>query len=182
MLGVKFAITFLISTNITCYILCLFEKPLMPLAIDNSSKSSVILDHVHASSDRKQLSQMDNVFRCQNRSKNYLSCEGKICIPTGYDRLSVPKSKSQTNVSQIEMEFMVMDILEVNDKDFSVTVGMYIGVSWEDLPITEQIFCEKEPCYEPLNTEILSRIWQPDLYIYNLKTFNVLKVLNRFEG
>ena len=80
------------------------------------------------------------------------------------------------------MEFVVMDIVEVNDKDFSVTVSMYLGLCWEDVQLTENIACENKPCHVPIDTEVLSKIWHPDVYIYNLKAIQVLKVLNTFEG
>ena len=80
------------------------------------------------------------------------------------------------------MGFDIRDILEVNDKEFSVTLSMYLEVYWEDLALTGQHFCEKEPCHVPVDTDMLSRIWLPDIYIYSLKSIKVLNVLNRFEG
>ena len=83
---------------------------------------------------------------------------------------------------EIDKEFNILDILEVNDKDFSVTLSMYLGVSWEDLKLTEQMACAAKPCNIPVDTEILPYIWRPDLYIYNLQSIQVLQILSRFEG
>ena len=131
----------------------------------------------------KKVSQMDNSCTDQNITIQYSFCAGRFRIPIGYDKLSLPKSKMEKRDSlEIKMEFVVMDIVEVNDKDFSVTVSMYLGLCWEDYQLTKNIVCENKPCHVPIDTEVLSKIWHPDVYIYNLKSIQVLKVLNAFEG
>ena len=109
-------------------------------------------------------------------------CSGKLCIPTSYDRLSRPKSKLEISFTQVNVGFTIMDIIEVDDKEFSVTLSMYLAISWKDLSLTKTQVCESKPCYVPLDPEMISKIWHPDLYIYNLKSAQVLKVLDRFEG
>ena len=118
----------------------------------------------------------------QAGTKNNPVCAGNLCIPTGYDRLSLPKSESPNHGALIKLGFTIMSILEVNDKDFSFTLSMYLALSWKDSQLTKDQSCEMEPCYVPLDTEIISSIWHPDLYIYNLKSIQVLQVFNKFEG
>ena len=160
---------------------CLIQETIKHSATEIFNKGTVVTEP--NLTKYKEKSQMDSSCTDQNNTTQYSFCAGRLRIPMGYDRLSLPKSKMEASDSlKIKMEFVVMDIVEVNDKDFSVTVSMYLGVGWEDFQLTENFVCKKAPCHVPIDTEVLSKIWHPDVYIYNMKSIQVLKVLSKFEG
>ena len=162
---------------------CLSMENINLSAATGTNKSPISVESNHMDSKYSKSTQIESSCTETNSTLKYSFCTGILRIPMGYDRLSLPNSKSQSSVPlQIKMEFVVMDILEVNDKDFSVTVSMYLGLYWEDLQLTEHLVCKSAPCHVPIDNEVLSKIWHPDVYIYNLKSIQVLKVLSKFQG
>ena len=82
----------------------------------------------------------------------------------------------------IGVDFDIIDILDVDDKEFSITLSMYLGVYWKDPQLTGPYYCSKENDFTPVDLDMLPLIWVPDLYIYHLKSIKVLNVLREFAG
>ena len=74
-----------------------------------------------------------------------------------------------------------MDILEVNDKEFSVTLTMYFNVQWDEPRIeTNNTFSKGEMV--PIDMMFLNHLWIPNIFIYDLRKFAPLSVLKKLAG
>ena len=101
-------------------------------------------------------------------------CAGNVCIPDNYDKFEMPDKHVHVDIG-IE----VVEILEVNDHDFSTAMYLYCDVSWTDPRIINNAASGKTLQIE---TSILNYLWVPDIYIYNLKSFYNSRVLTDFGG
>ena len=117
-------------------------------------------------------------------NKCHAMCSGNICIPENYNHLVLPPTNESTNeVLYVRIDFDIIDFLKIDDKDFSVTFSTYLGVYWEDPRLTNHSGGNKDDGFLTLDTSILSCMWVPDIYMYNLKSIEVLSVMTRrFEG
>lgn len=53
-------------------------------------------------------------------------------MPKDYDKNEFPRDISDTEPIKIRLEFNDLEVLHVNDKDFTVTLKMYLGVHWNE--------------------------------------------------
>ena len=119
------------------------------------------------------------------------------CLPKDYQKLESPQPDSPVHV---KINVDILDILSVNDKEFSITMSMYFrynsdfvlivsklyynfdcSVQWQESRIVTKKDIEPGFWY-PMSLEFLDLIWTPNIFIYNLKSFNSAKVLNRLAG
>ena len=100
------------------------------------------------------------------------------CLPKDYQKLESPRPDSPVHV---DINVEILDILSVNDKEFSITMSMYFSVMWQESRIVTQNQIEPGFWY-PVSLEFLDYLWTPNIFIYNLKSFNSAKVLNRLAG
>ena len=81
----------------------------------------------------------------------------------------------------VTIETQIMDILEVNDKEFSVTMTMYFNVQWDEPRIeTNNTFSKGEMV--PIDMMFLNHLWIPNIFIYDLREFAPLSVLKKLAG
>ena len=71
----------------------------------------------------------------------------------------------QNNVS---IETDIMDIMEVNDKAFSVTLSMYFSVRWDE-PRFETNLTVTDDQWTPIDLQFMNQLWVPNIFIYNLR-------------
>ena len=106
-------------------------------------------------------------------------CVLGFCLPLDYQKLEPPKPLESTNV-KINVE--ILDILAVNDKEFSITLSMYFSVQWEEswLEVYNRTVMEGE--WVPSSLEFLDDLWVPNIFIYDLRSFESVAVLKRLAG
>ena len=96
-----------------------------------------------------------------------------FCIPDNYDKLSRPME----GLVDIEVEIHVTEVISINDQDFTATMMLYLQASWEEPRIknnnTDAI---------PIELSIKDKLWVPDLYIPNMKSFKTEKILTDLAG
>ena len=107
-----------------------------------------------------------------------LKCVLGWCLPKDYQKLESPRPDSPVHV---DINVEILDILSVNDKEFSITMSMYFSVMWQESRIVTKNEIEPGFWY-PVSLEFLDYLWTPNIFIYNLKSFNSAKVLNRLAG
>ena len=106
--------------------------------------------------------------------KSNKTCAGNVCIPDNYDKFEMPDKHVHVDIG-IE----VVEILEVNDHDFSTAMYLYLDVSWTD----PRLITDAAPGETlQIETSFMVYLWVPDIYIYNLKSFYNLRVLTDFAG
>lgn len=110
---------------------------------------------------------------------DFLKCVESYCLPTSYSSLEVPFNPK--GIVEISVDFDTLQILEVDDKKFTVSFSMYFGIRWNDHRIVgPQI--EDENYYDPIDTGFVKNLWVPDIYLWYLKSINVLDFLIPFSG
>ena len=113
-----------------------------------------------------------------NNQNNSGKCVLGWCLPKDYQKLESPRPDSPVHV---DINVEILDILSVNDKEFSITMSMYFSVMWQESRIVTKNEIEPGFWY-PVSLEFLDYLWTPNIFIYNLKSFNSAKVLNRLAG
>ena len=78
----------------------------------------------------------------------------------------------------IKLEFLYLEILEVNDKDFSITLRVDIAGRWEEPRIIPPPGATQNKVETPLDTSLLKHLWIMNLFVYNLKEIKKFKVLS----
>ena len=78
---------------------------------------------------------------------------------------------------QIMLDIDVVEILEVNDRDFSATFMLYLGASWNESRLSNN-----ETARFPVDVSIFDKFWVPDIYIYNMKKFKREKIFTELAG
>ena len=104
----------------------------------------------------------------------------KFCLPKEYDKNEFPRDISNTEPIKIRLEFNDLEVLHVNDKDFTVTLKMYLGVHWNE-PRIIAIDSQKD-AEIPVDLSFLDHVWLPDLEILHLKEIKGYKVLTSLAG
>lgn len=108
-----------------------------------------------------------------------LKCAESYCLPQVYDKLDVPfNDDGAVNVS---VDLDVLQVLEVDDIKFTVSFSMYFGVRWQEYRIDGPDPPEDNP-YVPIDIDFVKNLWVPDVYIYHLKTIEVLNIFIPFAG
>ena len=96
-----------------------------------------------------------------------------FCIPANYDKLARPIK----GLVDIEIEIHVTEVISINDQDFTATMMLFLEANWEEPRIksnsTDSI---------PLELSIKDKLWVPDLYIPNMKSFKTEKILTELAG
>ena len=96
-------------------------------------------------------------------------------MPKNYDKNEFPRARLTREQVEIKLEFNDLEVLHVNDKDFTVTLKMYLGVHWNEPRI---ISLDSQQDVEiPLDLSFLDHVWLPDLEILHLKEIRGYKVL-----
>jgi hypothetical protein len=62
----------------------------------------------------------------------------------------------------------IMDILEVNDKQFSITLTMYFEVQWDEPRLLSNV-THSEDSSVPVDLQFLNNLWVPNIFIYDLR-------------
>ena len=126
-----------------------------------------------------------NGFRCGDKN------ELPACLPKSYSKFELPNKKS---VNRMKVTIDIIEVLRINDKDYSITFACYFNVMWMEKRIqlgpTFGIDQVKEgqnatgnaAIAESLNLEFVKSLWLPNIFIYNLKTYKVIDVLSKLAG
>ena len=107
-----------------------------------------------------------------------LKCVLGWCLPMNYQKLESPTPHDPVHV---DINVEILDILSVNDKEFSISMSMYFSVMWQESRIWTNNTVEAGMWY-PVSLEFLNDLWIPNVFIYNLKSFSSLQVLKRLAG
>ena len=113
-----------------------------------------------------------------NLGEGVLKCVLGWCLPKDYQKLESPRPDSPVHV---DINVEILDILSVNDKEFSISMSMYFSVMWQESRIVTNNTIESGFWY-PVSLEFLNDLWIPNVFIYNLKSFSSLQVLKRLAG
>jgi len=111
-----------------------------------------------------------------------------ICIPEDYAKAELPFTE---NPNQVGIIVDIDDVLRIDDVTKTITFSTYFNVEWNERRLNlQQDFGASfrpfpnypESVMVPMSKEVLNDLWIPNIFIYNLKTYKVINVLNRIEG
>ncbi len=110
---------------------------------------------------------------CEIRAR----CAGNLCLPQNYSKMTLPTAQTPYPV---DIFLDVLQILEVDDHKFTVTMDLYLNVIWQG-PRLQTEFGEVVP-YSPVDLDFLKYLWMPDIFIRSLKSIRSNSILGRFAG
>ena len=106
-----------------------------------------------------------------------------ICLPDNYSKFDLPKPDG-LNLVYISID--IEDVLEINDKDYSITFATFLNVEWLErrLHVDPDFMSlhSNDKVLVTMDLEFLKDLWLPNLFIYNLKTFTEISVLSNLAG
>ncbi len=111
-------------------------------------------------------------------SEQMQKCVAGFCLPHDYAKLETPK---MDHVNVVNVNTDIMDVLTVNDKEFSVTLTMYFSVKWEEPRLVTNLSLTDGE-WVPVDLNFLSHLWVPNIFIYDLRSFSALNVLKKLAG
>ena len=126
-------------------------------------------------------------FMCDERRPS----EHAACIPQGYSKYEIPDSDDVDNITRIDIQLAIQEVLRINDKDYSISFSTYFNVYWHERRIRlrpdfgkEQLDAGTKPTdvSVPTNLGFVKDLWVPNILIYNLKSYRVIDVLNQLAG
>ena len=80
-----------------------------------------------------------------------LKCVLGFCLPLDYQKLESP---TPDGAMHVDINVDILDILSVNDKEFSITMSMYFSVMWEDGRINSSQTIQPDK-WSPVSLEFL---------------------------
>ncbi len=125
-------------------------------------------------------------FRCDQDKEDLLAC-----LPSEYSKFELPEKRA---VTVIGITLDILEVLRINDKDYSITFSCYFNVHWKEDRIKlskefgkeqagpDQNITNNPDIMVPTNIEFVKDLWVPNILIYNLKTYKVIDVLNKLAG
>ena len=79
---------------------------------------------------------------------------------------------------QIKLDFVYLEILEVNDNDFSITFRVELMARWDEPRIIPPSTAIHDEIDIPIDVSVLEHLWIMNLFVYNLKEIQKYKVLS----
>ena len=85
-------------------------------------------------------------------------------------------------IVDVSVDLDVLQILEVDDIKFTVSFSMYFGVRWTEPRLRSPATKPGDNPYVAIDLGLIDFLWVPDVYIYHLKTIQVLNIFTQFAG
>ena len=80
----------------------------------------------------------------------------------------MPKLESSDGPVEITLSFLNINVVKVDDREFSITLRMYLRIHWTEPRLIVSNVIEKKS-KTPLDTSLLDYLWLTNFFIYNLK-------------
>ena len=115
-------------------------------------------------------------FSCKEAKNDY---SAPVCIEDGYDAFRMPFPDKPNKISVI---LGVDSVIGVDEKDFSFTFAGYLNLEWNEPRLEVRNNNTDNTGMMPVEAGIMKELWMPNLFIYNLKTLDVIEVLETISG
>ena len=76
----------------------------------------------------------------------------------------------------------ILQIVDINDVDFTVTFSMYLFVKWMEPRLLRNGTTPGFNQETPVDLKFLDKLWVPDVYFYDLKRLEDHMFLTKFAG
>ena len=114
-------------------------------------------------------------------SDDYLVCSGPFCLDKTYDKIKLPPT-AKNQALRIGLEFSILQITSVDDKNFQVNLVMYYRTSWDEPRLKYLGNSSSMPNFYTAGLDMTNYIWLPDIEMINLKSTKTLKIMRKFAS
>ena len=103
---------------------------------------------------------------CDNADPSFL-----VCLPNNYSKYEIPVKKG---VNQIDVSIHLDEITKVDEKDYKVTIMLFLEVKWKDprIILGKEFFrpsaAQGEEGVVPVSIDLRDDFWLPDIFIYKV--------------
>ena len=113
-------------------------------------------------------------FKCEKDAEGNRKA---VCIPRNYDSFQLPKDVG----NKVGVSMSYIKVIAVDEKEFSITFETYFNIEWQDerLELTKH---HSNGGLMPVSVDLIDYIWKPNVFIYNLNSFEVVEVLGKMSG
>ena len=113
-------------------------------------------------------------FKCEKDAEDNKKA---VCIPKHYNSFQLPKDED----NEVGVSLSYIKVISVDEKEFSITFETYFNIDWQDerLEITKH---HSKAGLMPVDEELIDDIWKPNVFIYDLNSFEVTEVLGKSSG
>ena len=128
---------------------------------------------------------------CKNSLCNYSLCNKSepVCLPLDYDKSVLPELHEP---NRVKVSIHVDEVINIIQEDSSILFSGYFNVEWNEqrLNMNPEFGAEfatpnstdVSDAMVPMGLEFINGLWVPNIFIYNLKTYKVISVLNKLAG
>ena len=105
-------------------------------------------------------------------------CSEEVCLPSKYSKFKLP-AETQNKVG---IAIDLNEISKIDDWSSSITFSMYFNVEWNEprLILGPQFGTKK--VLKPVSSGYLDKVWLPNIFVYNLKSYKVTEVFGKLAG
>lgn len=111
----------------------------------------------------------------------HLACSEQFCLPHGYENVQPPVLKDGSPLN-IDVEFLITEVMEVIDKDFRMGLQMELTASWEEPRMVFTGNKSNIPGMTTLGPELINKLWLPDIFIHKLYRIVNNRLFKSFKG
>ena len=147
---------------------CLVVSEGSAIMRNNSILVSILLIHII------QHALCGSDFKCEKDSDDN---KKPVCIPKKYDAFKLPRAEG----NEIGVSLSYIKVISVDEKDFSLTFETFFNIEWQDerLELTKH---HSKAGLVPVDEELIEDIWLPNVFVYDLNSFEVVEVLGKMSG
>ena len=116
-----------------------------------------------------------NDFKCEKDAEDNRKA---VCIPRkNYDSFQLPKDEG----NKVGVSISYIKVIAVDEKEFSITIETFFNIDWQDerLELTKH---HSNGGLMPVDEDLVDHIWKPNVFIYDLNSFEVVEVLGKMSG
>ena len=108
-----------------------------------------------------------------------LKCSEGVCLPKNYSKFKLPSEAR----NEIGVSLDIDQVLSIDDSTTSIKLSMFFNVEWND----KRMVLSPENGWKrgemkPFSNDFVEDLWLPNIFIYNLQSFEVMKVLSKLSG
>ena len=129
------------------------------------------------------------------RKNETISCKietSGFCLPKKYDKFQKPNgiingAEAENGTINVKAKFMVEQITDVEDKEFTISILTYLSLYWADSRLEHKTHGTGNdptdygtPEDVPLTFAWADELWQPDVFVEKMQSLKVVEILEPF--
>ena len=104
------------------------------------------------------------------------TCSGGICLPADYNKMDLPGEKP----IHIDTQMFLNDIYEVNQRDLTIHIRLFMLFSWRDNRLN--FTTTKETSSVDVDKHFIDSIWTPDFFVFDMKELEGVNAVTTMRG